>query len=65
MFSSNTYCSTDRIFKLQPSAGIEIDHFIQTSCQLIQPLEDFFNNVFVMVVCSEQYLVTLLCDYVK
>lgn len=29
--------------------GIEIDRFIQTSSQLIQPLEDFFNNVFVMV----------------
>ncbi|XP_060673188.1 glycine--tRNA ligase, chloroplastic/mitochondrial 2 isoform X2 [Ziziphus jujuba] len=29
--------------------GIEIDEFVDTSSQLIQPLEDFFNNVFVMV----------------
>jgi len=30
--------------------GLEIDDFVETSSQLIQPLEDFFNNVFVMVV---------------
>ncbi|GAB2240755.1 hypothetical protein Droror1_Dr00021273 [Drosera rotundifolia] len=30
-------------------AGVEIDDFVRTSRQLLQPLEDFFNNVFVMV----------------
>jgi len=30
--------------------GLDIDDFVETSFQLIQPLEDFFNNVFVMVV---------------
>lgn len=30
---------------------MEVDDFVQESSQLIQPLEDFFNNVFVMVVC--------------
>ncbi|GAB2222126.1 hypothetical protein Droror1_Dr00013328 [Drosera rotundifolia] len=29
--------------------GVEIDDFVETSRQLLQPLEDFFNNVFVMV----------------
>ncbi|OMP07662.1 Glycine-tRNA ligase, beta subunit [Corchorus olitorius] len=29
--------------------GIEIDDFIEISADLVQPLEDFFNNVFVMV----------------
>ncbi|KAK9273495.1 hypothetical protein L1049_018305 [Liquidambar formosana] len=29
--------------------GIEVDDFVETSSQLLQPLEDFFNNVFVMV----------------
>jgi hypothetical protein len=31
--------------------GLDIDDFVEISSQLIQPLEDFFNNVFVMVVC--------------
>ena len=31
--------------------GIEIDDFVEISSELLQPLEDFFNNVFVMVVC--------------
>jgi hypothetical protein len=31
--------------------GLDIDDFVETSSQLIQPLEHFFNNVFVMVVC--------------
>ncbi|KAK3008084.1 hypothetical protein RJ639_013611 [Escallonia herrerae] len=29
--------------------GIEVDDFVETSSQLLQPLEDFFNHVFVMV----------------
>ncbi|MED6158207.1 Glycine--tRNA ligase, chloroplastic/mitochondrial 2, partial [Stylosanthes scabra] len=29
--------------------GLDIDDFVEISSQLIQPLEDFFNNVFVMV----------------
>ncbi|XP_043712752.1 glycine--tRNA ligase, chloroplastic/mitochondrial 2 [Telopea speciosissima] len=29
--------------------GVEVDHFIETSLELLQPLEDFFNHVFVMV----------------
>ncbi|XP_039003128.1 glycine--tRNA ligase, chloroplastic/mitochondrial 2-like [Hibiscus syriacus] len=29
--------------------GIEVDDFIEISSELIQPLEDFFNEVFVMV----------------
>ncbi|CAI9101241.1 OLC1v1038518C1 [Oldenlandia corymbosa var. corymbosa] len=29
--------------------GMEVDAFVETSSQLLQPLEDFFNNVFVMV----------------
>ncbi|RWR78792.1 glycine--tRNA ligase, chloroplastic/mitochondrial 2 isoform X1 [Cinnamomum micranthum f. kanehirae] len=29
--------------------GVEVDDFVHESSQLIQPLEDFFNNVFVMV----------------
>eukprot|EP00262_Sarcandra_glabra_P018533 TRINITY_DN6686_c0_g3_i1.p1 TRINITY_DN6686_c0_g3~~TRINITY_DN6686_c0_g3_i1.p1 ORF type:complete len:604 (-),score=116.70 TRINITY_DN6686_c0_g3_i1:121-1785(-) len=30
-------------------AGVEVDDFVNTSSQLLQPLEDFFNHVFVMV----------------
>ncbi|KAK2377490.1 glycine--tRNA ligase, chloroplastic/mitochondrial [Trifolium repens] len=29
--------------------GLDIDDFVEISSQLIQQLEDFFNNVFVMV----------------
>ncbi|GAU20209.1 hypothetical protein TSUD_352730, partial [Trifolium subterraneum] len=29
--------------------GLDIDDFVEISSQLIQPLDDFFNNVFVMV----------------
>ncbi|KAJ4951783.1 hypothetical protein NE237_028615 [Protea cynaroides] len=29
--------------------GVEVDFFIETSMELLQPLEDFFNHVFVMV----------------
>ncbi|XP_027106594.2 glycine--tRNA ligase, chloroplastic/mitochondrial 2 isoform X1 [Coffea arabica] len=29
--------------------GMEVDDFVETSHKLLQPLEDFFNNVFVMV----------------
>lgn len=31
-------------------SGIEIEEFTEVSMQLVEPLEDFFNNVFVMVV---------------
>uniref|UniRef100_A0A7N2LE66 glycine--tRNA ligase n=1 Tax=Quercus lobata TaxID=97700 RepID=A0A7N2LE66_QUELO len=34
--------------KIHP--GIEIDDFVEISSQLVQPLEEFFNHVFVMVV---------------
>lgn len=30
---------------------MEVDDFVEASSDLLQPLEDFFNNVFVMVVC--------------
>lgn len=30
---------------------MEVDDFVEASSCLLQPLEDFFNNVFVMVVC--------------
>ncbi|XP_057981436.1 glycine--tRNA ligase, chloroplastic/mitochondrial 2 isoform X2 [Malania oleifera] len=30
--------------------GIEVDDFVETSSQLLQPLDDFFNRVFVMVI---------------
>lgn len=33
--------------KIHP--GIDIDEFVEMSSALVQPLEDFFNNVFVMV----------------
>nr|XP_043624366.1 glycine--tRNA ligase, chloroplastic/mitochondrial 2 isoform X2 [Erigeron canadensis] len=33
--------------KIHP--GIEVDNFVETSLQLVQPLEDFFAHVFVMV----------------
>lgn len=32
--------------------GVDIETFAQTSLLLLQPLEDFFNNVFVMAVSS-------------
>ncbi|OMO50859.1 hypothetical protein CCACVL1_30202 [Corchorus capsularis] len=35
--------------------GIEIDDFIEISADLVQPLEDFFNNVFVMVIFDMCY----------
>ncbi|KAJ8773051.1 hypothetical protein K2173_028228 [Erythroxylum novogranatense] len=33
--------------KIHP--GIEVEEFVEISSELLQPLEDFFNNVFVMV----------------
>lgn len=38
--------------KIVVSTGIEVEDFVEASVQLLQPLENFFNNVFVMVVCS-------------
>lgn len=33
-----------------PPPGVDIRSFVEASSELVQPLEDFFNNVFVMVV---------------
>ncbi|KAF6152973.1 hypothetical protein GIB67_021578, partial [Kingdonia uniflora] len=33
--------------KIHP--GVEVDYFVETSSQLLKPLDNFFNNVFVMV----------------
>ncbi|KAJ1439536.1 hypothetical protein SESBI_02480 [Sesbania bispinosa] len=41
--------STFLSVKKSINPGLDIDDFIDISSQLIQPLEDFFNNVFVMV----------------
>lgn len=38
------------IFMFSALIGVDIETFAQTSLLLLQPLEDFFNNVFVMVV---------------
>ncbi|XP_068650080.1 glycine--tRNA ligase, chloroplastic/mitochondrial 2 [Aristolochia californica] len=35
--------------KTKVHPGVEIDDFVEASSQLVQPLEDFFNHVFVMV----------------
>ncbi|KAK9102892.1 hypothetical protein Sjap_020146 [Stephania japonica] len=35
--------------KTKVHPGIEVDDFVETSLQLLQPLENFFDNVFVMV----------------
>ncbi|KAK9142891.1 hypothetical protein Syun_012291 [Stephania yunnanensis] len=35
--------------KTKVHPGVEVDDFVETSLQLLQPLENFFNNVFVMV----------------
>ncbi|KAG5043083.1 hypothetical protein JHK87_006998 [Glycine soja] len=42
-------CGTFLSVKKSINPGFGIDDFAEISCQLIQPLEDFFNNVFVMV----------------
>ncbi|CAK9149388.1 unnamed protein product [Ilex paraguariensis] len=41
----NTFLSLRN--KIHP--GIEVDDFVEQSMQLLQPLDDFFNHVFVMV----------------
>ncbi|XP_010503435.1 PREDICTED: glycine--tRNA ligase, chloroplastic/mitochondrial 2 isoform X2 [Camelina sativa] len=41
--------STYTSIKDQIHTGIEIEEFTEISMQLVEPLEDFFNNVFVMV----------------
>lgn len=38
---------------------MEVDDFVEKSSVLLEPLEDFFNNVFVMVVC---FLVSWCCS---
>ncbi|KAG5054859.1 hypothetical protein JHK85_007369 [Glycine max] len=42
-------CGTFLSVKKSINPGFGIDDFAEISCQLIQPLEDFFNNVFIMV----------------
>ena len=47
-----TICLTNyKIYHFCPPTGIEIDDFVEISSQLVQPLEEFFNRVSVMVVC--------------
>ncbi|KAI5423308.1 glycine--tRNA ligase, chloroplastic/mitochondrial 2 isoform X1 [Lathyrus oleraceus] len=41
----NTFLSV----KKSINPGLDIDDFVEISSQLVQPLDDFFNNVFVMV----------------
>ena len=38
------------LFTCTVSVGVDIKTFVDASLLLIQPLEDFFNNVFVMAV---------------
>ncbi|XP_042490114.1 glycine--tRNA ligase, chloroplastic/mitochondrial 2 [Macadamia integrifolia] len=40
--------------------GVEVDDFIETSLELLQPLEDFFNHVFVMVVSYSTFHISKL-----
>lgn len=35
---------------------MEVDDFVEASSILVDPLEDFFNNVFVMVVSSSDLI---------
>ncbi|KAK6918661.1 Glycine-tRNA ligase, beta subunit [Dillenia turbinata] len=44
-----TLWSTFLSVKNKIHSGIEIDDFVEASKELLDPLEDFFNNVFVMV----------------
>lgn len=39
------------MFTVSSWADTEIDDFVEASSELVQPLADFFDNVFVMVVC--------------
>lgn len=41
------------------TTGIEVDEFFDASAELLQPLEDFFDSVFVMVVCLPCLLPTI------
>ncbi|KAI9094510.1 hypothetical protein K1719_026630 [Acacia pycnantha] len=41
--------NTFLLVKNRINPGLEIDNFFEVSSELIQPLEDFFNHVFVMV----------------
>jgi hypothetical protein len=38
------------LYSVHHSAGVDVKTFADASLLLIQPLEDFFNNVFVMAV---------------
>lgn len=46
-----------RIFVIYLSLGVSMDNFFEASLVLLHPLEDFFNNVFVMAVSI------ILCNY--
>jgi hypothetical protein len=43
------------------SVGVDIKTFVDASLILIQPLEDFFNSVFVMAVSFVRPLKNLTC----
>ncbi|KAK6250481.1 hypothetical protein SCA6_004486, partial [Theobroma cacao] len=43
--------------------SIEVDDFVEILSELVQPLEDFFNEVFVMVVCCLRILLVSLIIY--
>lgn len=38
---------------------MEVDDFVEASSVLVEPLEDFFNKVFVMVVSSSDLILLL------
>lgn len=44
---------------------MEIDDFVEASSELIEPLEDFFNKVFVMVVGSSDFFLLLRFEKLK
>lgn len=50
------YYVTDHVTEM------EVDDFVEASFQLVHPLEDFFNHVFVMVVCFFNFII-YLCIY--
>lgn len=44
---------------------MEVDDFVEASSVLIEPLEDFFNEVFVMVVRSSDFFLLLRFEKLK
>lgn len=43
-------------------ADMEVDDFVEASSVLVEPLENFFNEVFVMVVSSSDLILLLTCE---